>query len=330
MYAISTAPLATTPLTKFRYSAEQFDVPVPFLLKQAAWLYEKQLVDVRAQMRRIGNSRPASIVGEHQLSLANQAQSKFGSLSGNNTSQGASTSGSGSGSGASMTVRGTGSGQGRGSFRDVAFNLSQVRNALNVAGSPIDRAATQSSSAVATPRPAFLQLEPPVRSFQARPPPSDSTTSESAVSDNDENDSEDDEDGDVDNDDDADQSRHRTLRRSSLFRPTRILSPSERSGGSSPRFLPFLAGGDTSEKSGDTADEDYDDEGSPSRRQDQYTAERQEASHPSDLGHTLRGTRRHQQSGNATRESRTTPADVLATSPRTASSISDSDGKQRL
>jgi len=322
MYVVLIAYFTTSILTKLPISADQFDVPVPFLLKQAAWLYEKQLADVRAHMRRIGNSRATSIVGGHELSLAIQAQGRSGSLSGNNASGVASTSGSGSGT--SMTVRGSRSGQGRGSFREMALNLSQVHSGLNVAGSPVDQAATQPSSAIATPRPAFLQLEPPARSFGARPPPSASINSQSASSETDNNDDNDDE------DDDAELDRHRTLRRSNLFRPTRILSPSEHSGESSPRFLPFLAGvDDISEKSGDTADEDedYDDGGGSGHRQEQNMAGRQAEARQSELGHTLQGVRRQQQSGNVAREPRTSRAAVLPASPRTASSISDFDGK---
>lgn len=302
---------------------------MPFLLKQAAWLYEKQLADVRAQMRRIGNSRPTSIVGGHELSLAAQAQARSGSLSGNNT--GGVAFASGSGSGTSMTVKGSRSAQGRGSFRDLASNMSQVRSGLgvagspvdqagvrtglDVAGSPIDQAATQPSSAALTPRPAYLQLGPPAHSFRARPPPLASTRAEPATSDD--KDDEDDAEDEEDDDDDVENERHRTFRRSSLFRPTRILSPSERSGGSSPRFLPFLAGGDDiSEKSGDTADEDYDDSGGSSRREQHDTVGRQARTRQGELGHTLRGEHRHQQ-----------PATAVAASPRTASSVSDLDGK---
>ncbi|KZF21115.1 hypothetical protein L228DRAFT_248880 [Xylona heveae TC161] len=35
--------------------ADQFEVTLPFLLQQAAWLYERQLSQVRAQMRKVGN-----------------------------------------------------------------------------------------------------------------------------------------------------------------------------------------------------------------------------------------------------------------------------------
>ena len=40
--------------------AEQFEVTQSFLLQQAAWLYERQLSQVRAQMRRVGVSRPSA------------------------------------------------------------------------------------------------------------------------------------------------------------------------------------------------------------------------------------------------------------------------------
>lgn len=39
--------------------AEQFDVTLPFLLQQAAWLYEQQLSQVKAQLRKA--TRPTSI-----------------------------------------------------------------------------------------------------------------------------------------------------------------------------------------------------------------------------------------------------------------------------
>lgn len=39
--------------------ASQFDVTLPFLLQQAAWLYERQLSQVRAQLRKVG--KPSSV-----------------------------------------------------------------------------------------------------------------------------------------------------------------------------------------------------------------------------------------------------------------------------
>ncbi|KAH1921102.1 Autophagy protein 29 [Aspergillus fumigatus] len=40
--------------------AESFDVTLPFLLQQAAWLYDRQLSQVRAQMRRVGTTHSTS------------------------------------------------------------------------------------------------------------------------------------------------------------------------------------------------------------------------------------------------------------------------------
>ena len=40
--------------------AEEFEVTLNFLLQQAAWLYERQLSQVRAQLRKV-NNRPVSI-----------------------------------------------------------------------------------------------------------------------------------------------------------------------------------------------------------------------------------------------------------------------------
>lgn len=40
--------------------AEQFEVTQAFLLQQAAWLYERQLSQVRAQMRKVGNRQSAT------------------------------------------------------------------------------------------------------------------------------------------------------------------------------------------------------------------------------------------------------------------------------
>jgi len=42
--------------------ASRFEVTLPFLLQQAAWLYERQLLQVRAQMRKVGASKAAGNV----------------------------------------------------------------------------------------------------------------------------------------------------------------------------------------------------------------------------------------------------------------------------
>ena len=38
--------------TNYPIRADQFDVPLPFLLQQSAWLYEQQLSQVREQLRK--------------------------------------------------------------------------------------------------------------------------------------------------------------------------------------------------------------------------------------------------------------------------------------
>ncbi|GAB1205818.1 hypothetical protein APSETT445_004497 [Aspergillus pseudonomiae] len=40
--------------------AERFDVTLQFLLQQAAWLYDRQLSQVRAQMRKVGTTQSSS------------------------------------------------------------------------------------------------------------------------------------------------------------------------------------------------------------------------------------------------------------------------------
>jgi hypothetical protein len=63
--------------------AEQFEVTQPFLLQQAAWLYERQLSQVRAQMRKVGNRQsatpspaPSSVAGS---TIGGQAMKRGGS-----------------------------------------------------------------------------------------------------------------------------------------------------------------------------------------------------------------------------------------------------------
>lgn len=48
-------------LLKSCLRAEKFDVTLPFLLQQAAWLYEQQLSQVKAQLRKA--RRPISSTG---------------------------------------------------------------------------------------------------------------------------------------------------------------------------------------------------------------------------------------------------------------------------
>ncbi|KAK2757263.1 hypothetical protein FQN54_004777 [Arachnomyces sp. PD_36] len=64
--------------------ADNFDVTLPFLLQQAAWLYDRQLSQVRAQMRKVGNAHstspspaPASVSGS--TAIGSQAMKRGGS-----------------------------------------------------------------------------------------------------------------------------------------------------------------------------------------------------------------------------------------------------------
>jgi hypothetical protein len=59
-----------TPLS----SAENFEVTLQFLLQQAAWLYDRQLSQVRAQIRKVGTTQsnspspaPGSVSGSTAL-----------------------------------------------------------------------------------------------------------------------------------------------------------------------------------------------------------------------------------------------------------------------
>ncbi|EXJ64533.1 hypothetical protein A1O7_00869 [Cladophialophora yegresii CBS 114405] len=71
----------------WRALAERFEVTQPFLLQKAAWLYERQLSQVRAQMRRVGNRNSAtpsptpgslsgSMVGDHAMRRAGSGGSR--------------------------------------------------------------------------------------------------------------------------------------------------------------------------------------------------------------------------------------------------------------
>ncbi|KAK2742943.1 hypothetical protein FQN57_005073 [Myotisia sp. PD_48] len=46
--------------TDWKALSEEFDVTLPFLLQQAAWLYERQLSQVRAQIKKVGGNHPNS------------------------------------------------------------------------------------------------------------------------------------------------------------------------------------------------------------------------------------------------------------------------------
>lgn len=69
-------------------SASRFDVSLPFLLQQAAWLYERQLSQVRAQMRMVGISSPSNVsspVPESDLGSATAGASAMKRVPSNGT-----------------------------------------------------------------------------------------------------------------------------------------------------------------------------------------------------------------------------------------------------
>ncbi|OKO97318.1 Autophagy-related protein 29 [Penicillium subrubescens] len=75
------------------YRAEHFDVTLQFLLQQAAWLYDRQLSQVRAQMRRVPpvqssspSPAPGSVSGSTALSGHPQKGNVPGAASGRRTS----------------------------------------------------------------------------------------------------------------------------------------------------------------------------------------------------------------------------------------------------
>ncbi|KIW15517.1 hypothetical protein PV08_05563 [Exophiala spinifera] len=67
----------------WRSLSEQFEVSQSFLLQQAAWLYERQLSQVRAQMRRVGgrqSATPSPVPGSVSASMVGgQAMKRAGS-----------------------------------------------------------------------------------------------------------------------------------------------------------------------------------------------------------------------------------------------------------
>ncbi len=67
----------------WRSLSEQFEVSQSFLLQQAAWLYERQLSQVRAQMRRVGSRQsatPSPVPGSVSASMVGgQAMKRAGS-----------------------------------------------------------------------------------------------------------------------------------------------------------------------------------------------------------------------------------------------------------
>lgn len=66
------------------YRAEEFDVTLPFLLQQAAWLYERQLSQVREQLRKVNQTTssrasPAPISASGSTTVGDHAMRRVGS-----------------------------------------------------------------------------------------------------------------------------------------------------------------------------------------------------------------------------------------------------------
>jgi hypothetical protein len=64
--------------------ADNFDVTLQFLLQQAAWLYDRQLSQVRAQMRKVPTAQsnsPSPVPGSVSGSTALPGQSQKGTTS---------------------------------------------------------------------------------------------------------------------------------------------------------------------------------------------------------------------------------------------------------
>ncbi|KKA22929.1 Multidomain presynaptic cytomatrix related protein [Rasamsonia emersonii CBS 393.64] len=71
-------------LSDIHHSADDFNVTLPFLLQQVAWLYDRQLSQVRAQMRKVGTTHshsPSPALGSVSGSgaLGGQAMKRAGS-----------------------------------------------------------------------------------------------------------------------------------------------------------------------------------------------------------------------------------------------------------
>ena len=67
----------------WRTLAERFEVTQPFLLQQAAWLYERQLSQVRAQMRKVAprksNSPSPAPISSTASAVGGYAMKRVGS-----------------------------------------------------------------------------------------------------------------------------------------------------------------------------------------------------------------------------------------------------------
>ena len=66
--------------------ADKHNVSLPFLLQQVAWLYERQMSQVKAQMRKVGASRssaaPSPVPGQSSDNFTSEMMRRTGSSAG--------------------------------------------------------------------------------------------------------------------------------------------------------------------------------------------------------------------------------------------------------
>ncbi|KAH8774931.1 hypothetical protein BGZ57DRAFT_926569 [Hyaloscypha finlandica] len=171
--------------------ATKFEVSLAFLLQQAAWLYERQLLQVRAQMRKVGVSKgsaaPSPIPGSTSESAGGEAMRRTGSGGGGPRLASALSSRKDSPvPGNDPSVPGTPS-------RPIAPPFSRTSSANTTATSrnlattsprPIHATLNRRSLSPKTKsRPNSLAIEPPTRSPRPAPLSSPEETSSSSSSD---------------------------------------------------------------------------------------------------------------------------------------------------
>lgn len=65
-----------------RCRATRFEVPLSFILQQAAWLYERQLSQVRDQMRRVGKGDASGNESDRSVGASPQQGVRLSNLAG--------------------------------------------------------------------------------------------------------------------------------------------------------------------------------------------------------------------------------------------------------
>jgi len=65
---------SSTKEINFEAMSKRFDVSLPFLLKQAAWLYERHFASMKAQMKRLSEPNPAAAFPTDSTAIMEPAQ----------------------------------------------------------------------------------------------------------------------------------------------------------------------------------------------------------------------------------------------------------------